>query len=46
VAQGCTVVRNGGCAQLVNNVLNDSFDQLLHSTRVEGHLVRLREQAG
>lgn len=29
--------------QLVNDVLNDSFNQLLHSTRVEGHVVRLRE---
>jgi hypothetical protein len=27
-------------------VLNDSFNQLLHSTSVEGHVVRLREQAG
>jgi hypothetical protein len=32
--------------QLVNDVLNDSFNQLLHSTKVEGHVVRLREQAG
>lgn len=32
--------------QLVNDVLNDSFNQLLHSTRVEGKVVRLREQAG
>jgi hypothetical protein len=32
--------------QLVNAVLNNSFTQLLHSTRVEGHVVRLREQAG
>lgn len=29
--------------QLVNDVLNDSFKQLLHSTRVEGNVVRLRE---
>lgn len=32
--------------QLVNDVLNDSFNQLLHSTRVEGHVVRLLEPAG
>lgn len=32
--------------QLVNDVLNDSFNQLLHSTKVEGHVVRLRLQAG
>lgn len=32
--------------QLVNDVLNDSFDRLLQSTRVEGKAVRLREQAG
>jgi hypothetical protein len=32
--------------QLVNDVLNDSFNQLLHSTRVEGKVVRFREQAG
>jgi hypothetical protein len=32
--------------QLVNDVLNESFDQLLHSTKVEGKVVRLREQAG
>jgi len=32
--------------QLVNDVLNHSFNQLLHSTRVEGQVVRLRDQAG
>ena len=36
--------------QLVNDVLKDSFNQLLHQllhrTRVEGKVVRLREQAG
>lgn len=32
--------------QLVNDVLNDSFNQLLHSTRVVGKVVRLRERAG
>jgi hypothetical protein len=32
--------------RLVNEVLNDSFAQLIQSTRVEGKLLRLREQAG
>lgn len=46
VNKGCMVVRTGGCAQLVNGVLNGSYNQLLHSTRVEGHVVRLCEQVG
>lgn len=32
--------------RLVNEVLNDSFAQLTQSTRVEGKVLRLREQAG
>lgn len=31
--------------QLLNDVLNDTFTQLLHSSRVEGNVVRLRLQA-
>ena len=46
VKKGCMVVRTGGCAQLVNGVLNGSYNQLLRSTGVEGHVVRLCEQAG
>jgi hypothetical protein len=32
--------------RLVNDVLNDSFAQLIQGTRVEGKMLRLREQAG
>ena len=32
--------------RLVNEVLNDSFAQLIQSTRVEGKVLRLREQVG
>ena len=32
--------------RLVNEVLNDSFAQLIQSTRIEGKVLRLREQAG
>ncbi|MBI3355829.1 MAG: hypothetical protein HY038_03495 [Nitrospirae bacterium] len=31
---------------LVNEILNDSFNRLLQNTRVEGKVLRLREQAG
>jgi hypothetical protein len=32
--------------RLVNEVLDDSFAQLIQSTRIESKVLRLREQAG
>lgn len=31
--------------QLANDVLNDSFDRLLQSSRIEGKVLRLRDHA-
>jgi hypothetical protein len=45
VKKGCMVVRTGGCAAVSQRRVNHSFNQLLHSTRVEDQVVRLREQA-
>jgi len=44
VKKGCMVFEPEDAQQLVNDVLNDSFEQLLNSTGVEGQVIRLRDQ--